>query len=250
MAIRRDRSWLAGVMLTVGLPVCAQQPTNIPDLSWGYVRIDPAGSGSFDGLTAEFTPAKLADGFSLPPSGRRLPEVTRENGALVVSEGRCDGPPGIEPNSAGFWYIQTPDEVMILSEYAASTRNTAQRRRIYLDGRPHPDLANWTPTGAGHSIGWYENGDLIVETIGLTEGAVTAGGYKTPETRLTERFHMLPEDRMMTITFTWEDPKIYAAPHSYTFYLERLPEDATAFEGWCDSGDPESRYSVAPPEQD
>ena len=228
--------------------VYAQETTRIPALSWGYVRIDPAGSGSFDGLTADFEPARLVEGFTLPPRQQR-PEVTRENGALVVTEGRCDGPPGLEPNSAGFWYIQTPDEVMILSEYAAPTHKTAQRRRIYLDGRPHPDLARWTPTGAGHSIGWYEDGDLVVETIGLTRGGVTAGGYKTPETRLTERFHVLPEERRMTITFTWEDPKIYAAPHSYTYYLERLPDDATALEGWCDSGDPESRYSVAPPEQ-
>ena len=41
---------------TAGVPVYAQETTRIPDLSWGYVRIDPAGSGSFDGLTADFEP--------------------------------------------------------------------------------------------------------------------------------------------------------------------------------------------------
>jgi hypothetical protein len=229
--------------------LAAQHSAEIPDLSWGYVRVDLASSGSFSGLTADFERAQLAAGFS-PPPRRAERAVTRENGALVVTDGRCDGPPGIEPNSAGFWYVQTPDEVLIVSENAPPNTGTAMRRRVYMDGRPHPDFARWTPTGAGHSIGWYESGDLLVETIGMTAGAVTAGGYKTPETKLTERFHVSPENNMLAITYTWEDPKIYAVPHSYTLYLERVPDDGYAFEGWCDSGDPESRYSVAPPAQE
>lgn len=237
------------MVLSSGIAAAAQETTGIPDLSWGYVRVDLAASGSFGGLTAAFEPAQLADGFSLPERPARPVVGGRENGALVVTDGRCDGPPGVEPNSAGFWYIQTADEVLIVSENAPASRGTAMRRRVFMDGRPHPDLERWTPTGAGHSIGWYEDGDLIVETVGMTTGFVTAGGYKTAETKLTERFHVSPEDNMMSITYTWEDPKIYAVPHSYTLYLERVPADGYAFEGWCDSGDPESRYSVAPPEQ-
>jgi hypothetical protein len=232
--------------------VRAQDAAEIPDLSWGYVRVDLAASGSFGGLTSEFEPARLVDGFELPPP-RELPgldEIPREGGALVVTDGSCDGPPGMEPNSAGFWYIQTSDEVLIVGENAAPTRNTAALRRVYMDGRPHPDPARWTPTAAGHSIGWYEDGDLFVETVGMTPGRVTAGGYKTAETRLIERFHVSPNDGMMIITYTWHDPKIYATPHSYSIHLERIPDDVYAFEGWCDSGDPSYRYSVAPPEQD
>jgi hypothetical protein len=242
--------WLT-LSAAVGPRVDAQEADDIPDLSWGYVRVDLAASGTFSGLTSEFEPARLVDGFELPPPRRQLEldELLRENGALVVTDGRCDGPPGIEPNSAGFWYIQTPDEVLIASENAPPTRNTALIRRIYMDGRPHPDPARWTPSPAGHSVGWYEDGDLVVETVGMTEGRVTAGGYRTPETTLIERFQVSPEEGMMTITYTWSDPKIYMAPHSYSIHLERVSDDIYALEGWCDSGDPSYRYSVAPPEQ-
>jgi len=238
---------IAGIL---GTGVGWSQDANVPDLSWGYVRVDLAASGSFSGLTSEFEPAQLAAGFTLPPRREREAVLGRENGALVVTDGRCDGPPSIEPNSAGFWYIQTPDEVLIVSEMSPASPGTAMRRRVYMDGRPHPDLDRWTPTAAGHSIGRYEDGDLIVETVGMTTSFVTAGGYRTPETKLIERYHVSPEDNMLEITYTWDDPKIYARPHSYSLHLERVPDDAYAFEGWCDSGDPEARYSVAPPEQD
>jgi hypothetical protein len=243
--------WLTALL--GGTPSRAQDANEVPDLSWGYVRVDLAGSGSFGGLTSEFEPAQLVDGFTPPPPRRQLPaveDIPRENGALVVTNGNCDGPPGIEPNSAGFWYVQTPDEVLIVGENSPPNARTAALRRIYLDGRPHPDPARWTPNAAGHSIGWYEDGDLIAETVGMTAGGVAAGGYKTPETKLTERFHVAPDDGMLTITYTWEDPKIYARPHSYSIYFERVPADVYALEGWCDTGDPAYSYSVAPPAQD
>jgi hypothetical protein len=245
----------SGALLVVLSALAAAQPASeIPDLSWGYVRVDRAGSGSFEGLTAGFTSAQLVQGFTLPPARRRLPDavddIPRENGALVVTDGNCDGPPSIEPNSAGFWYAQTRDEVLIVGENSAPTARTAALRRVFLDGRPHPDLSHWTPRAAGHSVGWYENGELVVETIGMTAGNVPAGGYKLPTTKLTERFKVSPTDGALTVTYTWEDPNIYAKPHSYSIEYERVPAETHALEGWCDSGDPSYSYSVAPPEQD
>jgi hypothetical protein len=252
--VARDAPPISVALLTVATAGQAQQTSEIPDLSWGYIRVDRAGSGTFGGLTSEFEPARLAEGLSPPPPRRELPDevddIPRENGALVVTDGNCDGPPGIEPNSAGFWYVQTPDEVLIVGENAAPTWRTAALRRVYMDGRSHPDLARWTPTGAGHSIGWYEDGALIVETIGMEPGPVMAGGYKTPETRLVERFDVFPANGTMTITYTWHDPKIYARPHSYTLHFERIPDEVHAFEAWCDTGDPATAYSVAPPESE
>lgn len=249
--MRRRASLACGWLLAAG--ASAQPSQQIPDLSWGFIRVDRAGSGSFEGLTAGFARAELVPGFVVPPSARRLPEpsaIPRENGALVVTDGRCDGPSAIEPNSAGFWYVQTRDEVLIVGENAAPTARTAALRRVYLDGRPHPDLAHWTPRAAGHSIGRYENGELVVETVGMTPGNVAAGGYRTPATKLTERFRLSPDGATLTVTYTWEDPQIYAKPHTYSIEFERTPSDAAALEGWCDSGDPTYTYSVAPPAQD
>jgi hypothetical protein len=54
----------------------------------------------------------------------------------------------------------TPGRVTILGESDGS-----RLRRIYTDGRPHP--ADPDPTFHGHSIGHWEGGTLVVDTIGV-----------------------------------------------------------------------------------
>ena len=113
--------------------------------------------------------------------------------------------------------------------------NPGLPRTIHLDGRVHPHLSRWTPTAVGHSVGRYEGGALIVDTIGLATGNVTAGGWRTPETVLTERFRPSADGKRLTITYTWQDPKVYLKPHTYEIVAERTPPGSWAFEGWCDS---------------
>jgi hypothetical protein len=98
-------------------------------------------------------------------------------------------------------------------------------------------------------VGRYDGNVLVVETVGLTPGAVVAGGQRTPETRLTERFEVAPDGGRMTITYTWQDPKIYQKPHTYTYHFDRLPPGSYVFEDWCDASDPIERQGVAPPPQ-
>jgi hypothetical protein len=118
-----------------------------------------------------------------------------------------------------------------------------------MDGRAHPDLSRLTPTGVGHSTGRYAGGALVVETIGLATGNVTAGGWRTPETRLTERYSLSSDGKRLTITYTWEDSKLYVKPHTYQIVAERTPPGSWAFESWCDSSDPSQRLSIVPPPQ-
>ena len=79
--------------------------------------------------------------------------------------------------------------------------------------------------------------------------AVTAGGWRTPETVLTERFRPSAASKRLTITSTWQDPKVYIKPHTYEIVAERTPPGSWAFEGWCDSSDPNQRLSIVPPAQ-
>jgi hypothetical protein len=127
--------------------------------------------------------------------------------------------------------------------------NPGLPRTIYMDGRAHPDLSRVVPAAVGHSTGRYEAGALVVETIGLATGNVTAGGWRTPETRLTERYRVSADGRRLTITYTWEDPKVYVKPHTYQIVAERTPPGSWAFESWCDSSDPSQRLSIVPPAQ-
>ena len=164
----------------------------------------------------------------------------------VVTTGRCGGAgPGaalLEFNSAAFFMLQTADRVLIVREGSGA-------RPIFMDGRPHPDTSRSTPSAIGFSTGRYENGELVVETDNLTTGGVTLGGFRTPATKLTQRFTLSDGGKRLTITYTWTDPKIFAKPHTYRMYFERIPPNQYALENWCDASDPETGYSITPPVQ-
>jgi hypothetical protein len=239
--------------LAAQAPAPARPATNVPDFTGGYVRIDETGSGSYGGLTAKFTRAELTPAAAAAAPARGvggaevnddvpLPDKPNPPGVpYQVTAGRCGGPgAAIEFNSAAFFLIQGRNEIVIAREGAGA-------RRIWMDGRPKPDASRWVPTAAGFSNGRYDNGDLVIETTGLTEATVTAGGRRTPDTRLTERFHL--DGKKLTITYTWDDPKIYVKPHRYSMSFDRLPATDYAFEGWCDGSDPASGQGITPPVQ-
>ena len=244
---------VACVALGLSVPAVAQAPA-LPDLSDGWVRLDLAGSGDFDGLEstfplAELTPEGQAELAAAP--GRQLqfdflrdPSQPRAAGeAYIVTSGRCGGNAvPLEPNSAAFFMTQTADKVLI-------TREGGGSRHLFLDGRTHPDLDVWEPTALGHSVARYEDGDLMVDTVGMTPGNVTAGGRRHPETRLTERFALSEDGQFLTITYTWTDPALYVRPHAYSLTFERLPEGSYHIENWCDSSDPAFAQSIVVPEQ-
>jgi hypothetical protein len=237
-----------------------------PRIEGHWVRADPAGSGSFGGLTSKFAPAQLTPeaaaasraggagrgGAGGPGRGGVAPAPGRPNAVgvpyIVVdrpcanAEGRGNGALMVNPDSGGIHIIEHKDEVILAGERGGV-------RHVYMDGRPHPVPGSWTPTPAGHSVGRYEGNALIVDTIGFTPGAVVAGGQRTPETRLTERLQVSPDGQTMTITYLWQDPKIYQKPHTYSYVFDRLPANSYAFEDWCDASDPIERQSIVPPPQ-
>ena len=244
--------------LTAVVTLVAGQPPagSDPDLEGGWVRVDVDGSGSFNGLAAKFARAVLtptAQAAAAEQAKRaaqprfdfaRDPAQPRRAGdGYVVTDGSCTLPGGVEPNSAAFHIVQSRDQVLVVRE------NPGLPRTIYLDGRAHPDLSRLTPTAVGHSTGRYDAGVLVVETIGLATGNVTAGGWRTPETRLTERYRLSPDGRRLTISYTWQDPKVYVKPHTYEIQADRTPPGSWAFESWCDSSDPNQRLSIVPPPQ-
>ena len=251
---------LAVCMTGCSAPATAQRGTpaataTIPDLSGGWLLLDAEGSGSFDGTAQRFPPAELTaagkamavrgDGRNVTPNGgNTAPHQAGE--AYIVNNGACTaegtGGSAIDPNSTAIFLLQSKDEVLLVREGPGG-------RRIHMDGRGHPDLAKLAPNMYGHSIGHYEGGALVVDTVGLPEGAVQGGGRRRPDTRLTERFQLAADGKHLTITYTWDDPMLYVRPHIYQHSFERLPEGSYAFETWCDSNDPLQRQSVVPPKQ-
>jgi hypothetical protein len=151
----------------------------------------------------------------------------------------------INPDSGGVHIVEGKREVTFAAERGGA-------RHIYLDGRAHPDLSRWTPNAAGHSVGHYEGNVLVVDTVGFAPGAVPGGGQRTAETHLTERFEVAADGKSMKITYTWDDPKIYAKPHTYRLIFDRAPAiggPSYVFEEWCDASDPVEAQSIVPPKQ-
>jgi hypothetical protein len=111
---------------------------------------------------------------------------------------------------------------------------------IYLDGRPHPDTKSpdFVPSALGHAIGHWEGDVLVADLIGFPAKScdsrypnyrVPGGGRISDTTHLVERFRLVDSDTL-EIVYTWDDPKIYLKPHSYTYYFKRTapPKDDPA----------------------
>jgi hypothetical protein len=253
-------------LLSFAVPTVTHGQAAKMRLEGDWVRIDPDGVGSFGGLSGVIPPAQLLPGVSAPAGrggrgGRGAPPTSGSGGPnpegvpyIVVAQPCSGGGPGrsngallVNPDSGGIHFIEHKDEVIFAGERGGV-------RHIYLDGRSHPNV--WTPTPAGHSVGRYEGNILMVETTGFMPGMVPGGGVRTAETRLLERFEMSPDGNRLTVTYTWEDPKVYQKPHVYRYYFDRAPmveskgtKVSYALEEWCDAGDPVEKQSIIPPKQ-
>jgi len=246
-------------------------------LEGAWVRTDPDGSGSFRGLGKNIPAAHLKAGVSMGGGARGGPGGRGGRGGrgagqvdeygnplrgagpasngphaegdpyIVVAQpcgaggGRGGGALLINPDSGGVHLAVSNDEVIFAGERGGV-------RHIYTDGRQHP--SNWVPTGAGHSIGHWEGNVLVVDTVGLTPGAVPGGGMRSATTHLVERFEVAPDGKTLTISYTWDDPAIYEQPHTYGYIFDRAPGNPPyALEEWCDASDPIEKQSIIPPKQ-
>ena len=236
-----------------------------PSPEGDWVRTDPIGSGSWDALTKTFTPASLTpEGAALMQSGGRGGRGGGRGGpggggqaadttphpvgvAYLVRQNSCTfnggGQLGMEYDSEGFHMVVSKQEALVVQERNGS-------RRIYLDGRAIPDASVRPPSSSGYSVGHFEaDGTLVVETGDMTPGTVTAGGYRTAETRAIQRYIPSPDGKHLRIVFTWVDPKIYQKPHTYEYTFDRMEPGSYALETFCDATDPLWNQSIVPPEQ-
>jgi hypothetical protein len=238
---------------TGALAANAPVPTT---LEGDWVRFDPNGSRSFGDLDKTFKPAELTPKGIATRAGvgqralRPLDNTPHKAGeAYVVVDRPCmtpqgnDGALGTNPDSAAIHIVESKAQVIIAPERWGA-------RTIYLDGRPQPDPALLTPSGGGYAIGRYEGNALVVDTVGLGTGQVPGGGVRTPRSHLHERFEVSPDGKRLTIHYTYDDPELYVKPHSFEYFLERLPSGSYALEDWCDASDPKESTSIVPPSQD
>jgi hypothetical protein len=118
-----------------------------------------------------------------------------------------------------------------------------QVRRVYLDGRPHPD--DFLPTGVGHSVGTWDGDTLVIDTTLLSEWQMRPWP-RSEQTRIVERVRLTKlgdvaarpsgfvasvekpiNDDVLVVEITLTDPTLYAGPQRRTAYYQRMADTAT-----------------------
>ena len=142
-------------------------------------------------------------------------------------------------SSPPFDIIQGPNEILVLAEREMGSRH------IFLN-QSHPDPAYLEPSDNGDSVAHWEGDTLVVDTIGFKPGN-GAGGAKTAQTHLVERYHLFDGGKRLSVSFEWTDPEIYAKPYTYELGYYRSSPDMYAMEDWCDASDSLQSRSDATP---
>jgi hypothetical protein len=127
-------------------------------------------------------------------------------------------------NGLGSFEIrQFPDAVFILFE------EDHWVRRIYTDGREHPD--NYPVTWMGHSIGKWDGDTLVVDTVKISEKTMidSLGHPHSDAYHLVERIRR-PDRNTMELEFTVDDPKAYTKPWSGKRVYELQPPGYRIFD--------------------
>jgi len=167
------------------------------------------------------------------PRAQLTPRVTR---ALVDAQAKKDfkairwcnivGMPAIMASPRPLDIRQTDRMLVIAAEINAATRY------IYLNRTAHIDKEIFDATTNGDSTGRWEGDTLVVDTVGFDPNkgltAIPGGGFRTANSHLVERYRLLNNGSMLSVTFTWTDPGVYRTPHTYEFRYARLPKDYEA----------------------
>jgi hypothetical protein len=111
---------------------------------------------------------------------------------------------------APMYFIQTKNEVWILWQ------RDHWFRRIFLN-RAHSK--NPKPSWFGESVGHYENGALVIDTIGLSTHLSFIDNFRTPHSEklhVVERYTIEPDGKFLQANVTVDDPDTFNAPlHLY-----------------------------------
>lgn len=110
-----------------------------------------------------------------------------------------------EPNSVSEIFV-SDTEVIIKHEYMDTVRV------VDLTTREHP--ASITPSLTGHSVGWYEDKTLVIETTGFSAGILLPhpGLMHSDKMRVVERLTLSDDSTSLTREYEVTDPDYLKTP--------------------------------------
>jgi hypothetical protein len=219
------------VLLTVifSQPAChLLAAENVPDFSgvWVAYASEPA--------------FVRTDAQTLTPEGQALQEAYMSQYPNWVEPGAWCVPPGMPSTMTSLVaypieIIQKDNQITLLAELEM------QVRRVFLDGRDHPD--DYPTTRMGHSIGYWDKDTLVIHTALLKE-TLDGRWPRTEKMEITERVSLTtraeagvessgfvatiaPPINNDTLVFelTVNDPALYREPRTVTVYYQRMSDD-------------------------
>jgi hypothetical protein len=186
------------------------------------------------------------------PDGARTPQYSAEGQAMLAEFAArftevpetgawCygTGMPGVMLSTVSYpiEIVQHPTRLVMVAELEM------QVRRVYLDGRPHPD--DFLTQGVGHSVGTWDGDTLVIDTALLSEWPLPPWP-RTEQTQIVERVYLTKlanvaprptgfiatvqkpiNDDVLIVEMTVTDPGVYAGPQRRTAYYQRMADTAT-----------------------
>ena len=82
-----------------------------------------------------------------------------------------------------------------------------------------------TPRQYGHSIGWYEDSTLVIDTVGFSAGVLASdpGIFHSDALHMVERITVDPEESSLKVAWTGEHPLFFTRPYSGSTHLVPSP---------------------------
>lgn len=193
-----------------------------PGDTWASIAKLPDWSGVWD---LDYSARAPGGGLARPAPPHLTPEYAakysayqerQKHGLEQQTETANCVPPGMPQIMAQPYPVEflfTPGKVTVAIEAYS------QMRRIYTDGRKHPDDPD--PTFQGNSIGHWEGDTLVVDTVGFIPNSLIAPGVGHSDgMHIKERIRRISDD-VMEIQTTIEDPKVLTEPFTSVRHYKR-----------------------------
>jgi len=213
-----ENSPFVGSLATGGK--AAENASDIPGNTWDSILSLPQlwGGGwgvGFEGLAERI----MLDNVQYPPFKPEYLEQSKQR-VQAILDGKADffdascrpwGMPRLIYYAGGLSLMEQPGLVVIF---------TNQPRAVFMDGRGHPEEfsdpnAIVRYTTIGHSIGWWEDDTLVVDTIGINpETEIFYGVPNGGDMHIVERYHLIDENKLQ-ITMTVNAPAVLESPWVY-----------------------------------
>src|SRR5438445_12294843 len=237
------------LLLAIGISVWAAEPArekpiiNPPpaERDWADLAKLPDWSGVWN---PKITDQDAQARTNMPPWNAKAAALV----AHQLAEEKAGRPPPLFvnclPEAMPAWMLVTHNAMEILFAPGRVTllgeSDGNRLRRVYTDGRAHPDDPD--PTFHGHSIGHWEGDTLVVDTVDILPQAPLAiseavGVPNDGDMRVTERIHLAEKD-ILHVELEITAPKILTKPWKTTrIFFRQRARKFDIVEGVCQQGD-------------